>query len=38
MRRLLIEDFPATVIIDSRGNNLYRLGREAYLSFRRGDT
>jgi fumarate hydratase subunit beta len=28
--RLWVEDFPVTAVIDSRGNNLYRLGREAY--------
>jgi fumarate hydratase subunit beta len=31
IRRLRIEDFPVTVVIDSKGRNLYRLGREAYL-------
>ncbi len=31
IRRLEIEDFPAIVIIDSEGRNLYELGREAYL-------
>ena len=32
IRRLEVEDFPAIVIIDSLGNNLYQSGREAYLS------
>ena len=32
IRRLEVEDFPAVVIIDSRGNNLYETGRQAYLS------
>ncbi len=32
IRRLEVEDFPAIVIIDSNGNNLYETGREAYLS------
>lgn len=32
IRRLEVEDFPAIVIIDSNGNNLYEIGREAYLS------
>ena len=32
IRRLEIEDFPAIVIIDSEGNNLYETGRAAYLS------
>ena len=31
IRRLEVEDFPVTVIIDSEGNNLYQTGREAYL-------
>ena len=31
IRRLEVEDFPAIVIIDSEGNNLYESGREAYL-------
>ncbi len=32
IRRLEVEDFPAIVIIDSLGNNLYETGREAYLN------
>jgi fumarate hydratase subunit beta len=31
VRRLVAEDFPVTVIIDSRGNNLYETGPAAYL-------
>ena len=31
IRRLKVEDFPAIVIIDSEGNNLYEMGRKAYL-------
>lgn len=31
IRRLEVEDFPAIVIIDSEGNNLYESGRKAYL-------
>jgi fumarate hydratase subunit beta len=31
IRRLTVEDFPVTVVIDSGGNNLYETGREAYL-------
>lgn len=31
IRRLEVEDFPAIVIIDSDGNNLYETGRAAYL-------
>ena len=34
IRRLEVEDFPAVVIIDSEGNNLYETGRQAYLSQR----
>ena len=32
IRRLEVEDFPAIVIIDSQGNNLYETGRAAYLA------
>ena len=32
IRRLEVEDFPAVVIIDSEGNNLYETGRDAFLS------
>ena len=32
IRRLEVEDFPAIVIIDSEGNNLYETGRDAYLA------
>ena len=31
IRRLEVEDFPVTVIIDSQGNNLYETGRAEYL-------
>ena len=31
IRRLVVENFPVTVIIDSEGNNLYETGRKAYL-------
>ena len=31
VRRLEVEDFTVTCIIDSQGNNLYQLGRQAYL-------
>lgn len=34
IRRLEVVDFPATVIIDSRGDDLYELGREAYLQWK----
>ena len=30
VRKLEVKDFPAVVIIDSQGNNLYETGREAY--------
>ncbi len=36
IRRLEVEDFPAVVIIDSLGNNLYESGRTAYLSSKLG--
>ena len=32
IRRLEVEDFPAIVIIDSQGNNLYETGRAAFLA------
>ena len=32
IRRLEVEDFPAIVIIDSEGNNLYEMGRRSYLA------
>ena len=31
IRRIVVEDFPAVVIIDSEGNNLYETGRGNYL-------
>ncbi len=31
IRRLEVEDFPAIVVIDSQGNNLYETGRQNYL-------
>lgn len=34
IRKIYVEDFPATVIIDSKGNNLYELGREEYLKWK----
>lgn len=33
IRRLEVEDFPAIVIIDSYGNNLYETGRQNYLEY-----
>ena len=32
VRKLTVVDLPVTVVIDSEGNDLYKLGREAYLS------
>jgi fumarate hydratase subunit beta len=32
VRRLVVEDFPVTVVIDSRGNDLYKTGPEGFLS------
>lgn len=34
VRRLEVENFPVVVVIDSDGNNLYELGRRAYLEQR----
>lgn len=31
IRELKVEDMPLTVIIDSKGNNLYEIGKEQYL-------
>ena len=31
IRKLEVEDFPAVVVIDSEGNNLYETGRNAYI-------
>lgn len=36
VRRLTVEDFPVTVVIDCRGRDLYDTGRRAYLAFARG--
>ena len=36
IRRLEVEDFPAVVVIDSLGNNLYESGRQAYLASKMG--
>lgn len=33
IRRLTVKDFPATVIIDSLGNNLYEIGVDKYLEW-----
>jgi len=34
IRRLTVKDFPATVIIDTQGNNLYEIGVAQYLGAR----
>lgn len=31
LRELVVKNFPAVVIIDSKGNNLYEIGRKKYL-------
>ena len=36
IRRLEVVDFPAVVVIDSLGNNLYESGRRDYLSGKKG--
>jgi fumarate hydratase subunit beta len=36
IRRLRVEEFPVTVVIDCAGNNLYVSGREAYLRAQHG--
>ena len=33
IRRLEVVDFPAVVVLDCEGNNLYESGRRAYLDF-----
>jgi len=35
VRRLVVKDFPVTVIIDSRGDDLYEIGREVYLGWKK---
>ena len=32
IHRLVVEDFPVTVVIDAEGRNLYDTGRQAYLA------
>lgn len=34
IRRLVVEDMPITVLTDSRGNDLYKLGQSDYLKWR----
>jgi fumarate hydratase subunit beta len=36
VRRLTVENFPVTVVIDSRGNDLYESGRREYLRSQHG--
>lgn len=35
VRKLKVEDFPVTVVLDSKGGDLYREGRHAYLESRK---
>ena len=35
VRRLQVEDFPVTVVLDSAGGDLYQEGRAAYLESRK---
>ena len=35
IRKLTVEDLPVIVVIDSQGNNLYELGRQEYLKWRK---
>ncbi|WP_312650524.1 Fe-S-containing hydro-lyase [Proteiniclasticum sp.] len=37
VRKLVVKDFPVTVIIDSKGNDLYELGREEYLAWKKDE-
>ena len=37
VRRLVVRDFPATVIIDTRGDDYYKLGRQTYATTRSTD-
>ncbi|MDR0644231.1 MAG: Fe-S-containing hydro-lyase [Treponema sp.] len=34
IHRLVVEDFPVTVVIDCNGNNLYKTGRQAFLAWK----
>lgn len=34
IRRMEVKDMPLTVIIDTKGNNLYKQGQEEYLNFK----
>lgn len=34
IRRLVVEDMPVTVLTDSRGNDLYKIGQADYLTWR----
>lgn len=38
LRRLYVEDMPLVVIIDCLGNNLYEMGRKAYLESKKEET
>jgi fumarate hydratase subunit beta len=34
VRRLVVEDFPVTVLIDGKGDNLYKIGRQDFLAWK----
>jgi fumarate hydratase subunit beta len=34
IRRLVVQDFPVTVVIDSNGDNLYKIGRRDFLAWK----
>lgn len=38
VRKLVVEKFPVVVIIDSEGNDYYKLGRKAFLESERGES
>lgn len=37
IRKLVVKDFPLTVIIDADGNDLYEMGRETYLGGKKSE-
>jgi len=38
IRRLVVRDMPLIVVVDCKGNDLYRQGREEYLRWKTGET